>query len=322
MKRMILLLMVMLFASLSLVHAENQGIEKPAQIAQDAPPVTQLEVNFGVVGGYRYMRVIGSNVAVYDAPSGNIIRRYTDGYNFVTPRNEDGDWIEINPGEWVRARDLREVYPSYFAGVLIQGEPAVPFGWILVTHYASNTPGGSEVKEQAFRVTRYTLTNLYNATNVDGWIWYDIGGGRWIKQTMVSKIQRVGNPGFSGHWVAIDLYEQNIVAYEGDRMVFASLVSTGLPGTDTNTGTFQVWAQQANKPMSGERGGYGNYRLENVPYATFFDGDISIHGTYWHNGFGYRQSRGCVNMTITDAKWVYEWLGEAGGVYVYYSQSY
>jgi lipoprotein-anchoring transpeptidase ErfK/SrfK len=40
----------------------------------------------------------------------------------------------------------------------------------------------------------------------------------------------------------------------------------------------------------------------------YFDGGISLHGTYWHDLFGYRQSRGCVNLTISDARWLYEWL--------------
>jgi hypothetical protein len=42
----------------------------------------------------------------------------------------------------------------------------------------------------------------------------------------------------------------------------------------------------------------------------YFDDGISLHGTYWHDGFGYRRSRGCVNLSISDARWVYEWTGE------------
>jgi len=43
------------------------------------------------------------------------------------------------------------------------------------------------------------------------------------------------------------------------------------------------------------------------------DGGISLHGTYWHDIFGYRTSHGCVNMTISDAKWVYEFLADTYG---------
>lgn len=322
MKRFIssVLLFVLLTAAGS-VLAENPT----SSSHQDGPPVQQIEVNFGVVGGYRYLRVTGQNVPVYDAPRrGNLLYRFKGGYDFVTPRAESGDWVEINPGEWVQKDNLVEIYPSYFRGVVILAEPAIPFGWILVTHYASSTPGGEEMKgDPAFRVERYQVTNFYTAVpDANGLVWYDVGGGKWVRQTYVGKVQRVGNPGIGGRWVAVDLYEQTLVAYEGDTMVFATLVASGLPGNDTRPGVFDIWAKTANGAMSGLEGGYGNYRLENVPYAMYFDGDISLHGTYWHNGFGYRQSRGCVNLTISDARWLFDWLGDSGKVYVYYSQSY
>jgi hypothetical protein len=319
----IVMVLGVLIFSLGTALAAPSTPPAPLSLSQDMPPVQPIAVDFGVVGGYRYLRVVGQNVPVYDAPRGRVIRRFQGGYDFVTPRSQQGVWVEINPGEWVPQRYLQEVYPSYFTGVVIQAEPAAPWGWILVNQYASNTPGGPEIKEEGFRVRRYNITYFYNALAApDGLRWYDIGGGRWVRQTYVSKVQRVGNPGVSGRWVAVDLYEQNLVAYDGNTMVFATLVSSGLPGKDTNTGLFNIWAKESNAAMSGQQGGYGNYRLENVPYAMFFDGDISLHGTYWHNGFGYRQSRGCVNLTITDAHWLYEWFGAGGSVYVYYSGSY
>jgi lipoprotein-anchoring transpeptidase ErfK/SrfK len=68
-----------------------------------------------------------------------------------------------------------------------------------------------------------------------------------------------------------------------------------------------------------------------VPWVQYFDGSISLHGTYWHDLFGYRRSRGCVNLSISDARWVFEFL--TGGqpdqqgeilnhVYIYSSGEY
>jgi lipoprotein-anchoring transpeptidase ErfK/SrfK len=39
----------------------------------------------------------------------------------------------------------------------------------------------------------------------------------------------------------------------------------------------------------------------------YFTGAYSIHGTYWHHNFGHPMSHGCVNLTIDDARWFYEW---------------
>jgi len=322
----ILMMLALLSVSLTSLYAESVPTEPATTVAQGGAPVSPTEVNFGVVGGYRYLRVTGTNVPVYSSPTSlsSVLYRFEGGYDFVTPRGQTGSWVEINPGEWVHERHLYEVYPSYFTGVVINSEPAVPFGWILVSHYASATPAGPEVRDAGYYVEKYqSVQFVETAVDGEGWRWYNIGDGRWVKQTLVSKIQRIGNPGIGGRWVAVDLYEQNLVAYDGDRMVFATLISSGLPGTDTNPGVFDIWASNTNQVMDGASGGFGDYRLENVPYAMYFDGDISLHGTYWHNGFGYRQSRGCVNLTISDARWLYDWFGgDNGSVYVYYSQSY
>ena len=310
--RLILLMTVaLLFSGFSPVLAQDDG-----------PPVEAIGVDFGVVAGYRYLRVVSEDASVLDAPDGAVLYRFQGGFDFVTPRGKDGEWYEINAGEWLHESHVREVYASRFTGVRILGESALPWGWVLVGHYTSSEPGGPEVMEPDYWIDKYTLTYLYQTIAVDGWNWYDVGGGRWVKQTLVSKVGRAGNPGFSGRWVAVDLYEQNLTAYEGNTMVFATLVSSGLPGNDTNPGTFSVYARGANVPMNGRENGFGDYRLENVPYAMYFDDRISLHGTYWHNSFGYRRSRGCVNMTIGDARWLYDWLGEGGQVFVYYSQSY
>jgi hypothetical protein len=38
---------------------------------------------------------------------------------------------------------------------------------------------------------------------------------------------------------------------------------------------------------------------------------IALHGTFWHDRFGYKHSHGCVNMTILDAEWTFKWSENA-----------
>lgn len=45
-------------------------------------------------------------------------------------------------------------------------------------------------------------------------------------------------------------------------------------------------------------------------YFDMYNG-IALHGTYWHDRFGYKQSHGCVNMTILDAEWTFNWSAKA-----------
>ncbi len=54
-------------------------------------------------------------------------------------------------------------------------------------------------------------------------------------------------------WVHVDTDEQTLTAYEGDRMVFATLVSTGKKGWETPTGVFRVWLKVRHARMHGHR---------------------------------------------------------------------
>jgi hypothetical protein len=292
--------------------------------ADPKPPVASLTVDHGTVASYTYMQVIAEDpVTVYDAPNGSPLYEIDTGFNFVTPRSVQENWVEINAGEWVKHEHLESVEPSRFTGVFLQAEPARPFGWFLETMYTSTRPGGPPVWAAEQHVKRYEIAYIYATVNVDGLDWYLVGPGKWIEQRYMGLAKRIPRPPeIHGHWVAIDLYEQTLVAYEDDTMIFATLVASGLAGMSTGTGTFQVWGRRLNGPMSGAEGQPDFYQLENVPYALYFDGHISLHGTYWHDGFGYRRSHGCVNLSISDAHWLYDWLGVGGWVYVYYSRPY
>ncbi len=180
---------------------------------------------------------------------------------------------------------------------------------------------------------RYERVNIFSvAYDAEGWRWYMIGPNQWVKQTFVAKVQRTERPAeIEGRWVAVDLYEQTLVAYENDTPVYATLISSGLPATETNEGIFEIWARLPRDGMSGASGAPNAYALQSVPWVMYFDGGISLHGTYWHDLFGYRRSRGCVNLSISDARWLFNWLLDGANyrdesvvnkVYVYSSGQY
>ncbi len=128
-----------------------------------------------------------------------------------------------------------------------------------------------------------------------------------------------GHPNETGKWIDVHLSTQTLIAYEGQTPVYRALISSGLPATPTVTGRFRIWIKLLKTDMSGgskERGDY--YYLKDVPYVQYFYEDYALHGTYWHNNFGQPMSRGCVNLSIEDAKWLFEWtspkLPEGHGV--------
>jgi hypothetical protein len=283
---------------------------------------TLLEANLGAYTWFDYWRLTGGPVTVYDGPGGNPIFSIDEGFNFVSVISWEDDWAQINYGQWVPAQNLQSSEISSFAGVLVSEQPDRLFGWMALDTQPSRTPGGGRDRDASY-ILRYTPITVFAAAQADGWNWYLIGPEQWVEQRRVALVRRVARPeGVYGRWVAVDLYEQTAIAYEDDRMVFATLVSTGLPDWPTRKGLYSIWSRLEHGEMSGAEGRPDFYYLENVPWTMYFDGDISLHGTYWHDGFGYRHSHGCVNLSITDAAWFYEWTSEDTWVYVYSSGEY
>lgn len=109
-------------------------------------------------------------------------------------------------------------------------------------------------------------------------------------------------------WIRVDLSEQVVVAYEKEQPIRAFVVSTGLPGTPTVTGQFRIRMKVDEQSMIGGEGSM-YYNLPGVKWVQYFYEDYGFHGTYWHSNFGQPMSHGCVNMTDTDAKWLFDWAG-------------
>lgn len=113
--------------------------------------------------------------------------------------------------------------------------------------------------------------------------------------------------------IEVLLKEQIMVAYEVDRPVYMSRVSTGTafgaktfytpPGQYNTNGKFP--SRHMTHP---DRLDENAYDLPGVPWACYITSNgIAFHGTYWHNDFGRMRSHGCINLNLDAAKWVYRW---------------
>lgn len=233
-------------------------------------------------------------------------------------------WYKVDDNQWARGDTMHLYTEPQRTGFLVRGRPDRPFGWVMQQFYPSPAPD-TEPPADAPLVERYTFIELHGvAEGEDGWLWLDIGDGRWVKQTYLAIVDVTERPeevGEDEFWVAVDLFEETFAAYEGDRMVYAGLTATGLEGWETNEGLFTVYARHREWPMWGDEDG-DYYFLQDVPYTMFFDDEIALHGAYWHDSFGAPRSHGCVNMTPRDAEWVWNWSEKAPNdlwVYVFSS---
>jgi hypothetical protein len=278
-----------------------------------SPTVVEIPTDRQTLSNYSFWKVVGEQPLVFDAPHGNVLRDMGQGFNFVRVINNSDGWIQIGSGEWMRESDLEFRPASRYKGVQILNGLQNEFAWVLGNLFTSTYPGGPQDVEEGRLLLRYDRVNVFaEAHDENGWRWYMVGPDQWIEQRMVAKAFRIDRPeGVSGRWVAVDLYEQTLVAYEDDTPVFATIVGTGLPGWDTREGLFKVWAALDRDRMSGFAGAPSAYDLQSVPWVMYFDDAIALHGTYWHDGFGYRRSRGCVNLSISDARFIRYWFQEA-----------
>ena len=264
---------------------------------------------------FSFWRVGPQAVNLFDAPGGNVIGQIPAGFNFVHAINTEIEgWIQRLGGEWIKRDDAEYVRASSFTGYLLPEDWQYPFAIILdkTGIYTSLRPGESGSAESGYVTRRYDLVNIFaRQENGNGNVWYLIGPGQWLRQEFVAMFAPAEkSEDLSDRWLAVDLFEQTLIAYRGSTPVFATLVSSGLPDWSTNEGVFEIWARLDRDSMSGATGAPDAYALQDVPWTMYFDGSISVHGTYWHDDFGYRRSHGCVNLSISDARWLYEWTAE------------
>ncbi|MFA5131885.1 MAG: L,D-transpeptidase family protein [Candidatus Paceibacterota bacterium] len=114
----------------------------------------------------------------------------------------------------------------------------------------------------------------------------------------------------SSKHIIVDRSSQKLYAYDGDVLFMEEPVSTGIEGSLTPRGIFNIYRKTPSRYMQGPLIGISEkyYDLPGVPWNLYFteDGAV-IHGAYWHDHFGKRWSSGCVNMSPEKAKELYEW---------------
>ena len=88
------------------------------------------------------------------------------------------------------------------------------------------------------------------------------------------------------------------------------LVNTGVPGANTQDGTFQVFQHVPFSDMKGTDVTGTTYTDPHVPWASYFNGGDALHG-FPRATYGWPQSNGCVEMQISTAGalWPYTPIG-------------
>ncbi len=288
-------------------------------------PTYRLERHDPVVD-YTYAR-IAADAPLFATPddglAGNVKKSLGKGLIFVnlvsTVQAGDQTFYQIRSGEYVRAGDVSVVRPTEFQGLGFEANPAYPFGWVVSAVRPSALPGAVEPK-QGVLLTKRKVVQIYAVQHVGDYDWYLVGSNQWVEQRKIAKVDLNPPPaGVSGKWIQVNLFEQTLAAYEDNRLVYATLVSSGLDKWYTVPGLFQIYIRLETDRMRGsyEPDGSDYYYLEAVPWVMYFDGSRALHGEYWHDRLGFKRSHGCVNLAPLDARWLYDWAPQGTSVWVY-----
>jgi len=282
--------------------------------------VVETEVSEDSVTNYAFAYIRPLPAATYRHPEEAAIglppvRQFLAGDNWVSVMGSleyNGQhWYEINTDEYILADHVAFTNPSRFHGVILGSQPAYPFAWINRNVYASSVPDAPGRSDAHY--LRYGLVTIF-AQEIRGVnMWYMIGPDAWIEQSYVSRVDVDPRPegvGPGEKWIEINTYEQTLAAYEGDRMVFATLVSSGKGINWTPNGLTKIWGKLPTTPMINRDVPPDSplwYYLEDVEYTQYFKGAYALHAAYWHDAFSFTRSHGCVNLATLDAKWLFGW---------------
>lgn len=121
----------------------------------------------------------------------------------------------------------------------------------------------------------------------------------------------------TGKLITVDIGKQKVFAWEGGKIVFETVASTGMRYTPTVVGTFKIQRKVAVQDMKGNYPPYPPYSLKNVPNVMYFYKAYALHGAYWHNKFGMRVTHGCVNVPVAASTWLFNWADVGTQVVVF-----
>jgi lipoprotein-anchoring transpeptidase ErfK/SrfK len=271
-----------------------------------------LDKDFGG-GGSRWWKTTGGLLAPYER-----VMVYKQASDF------HGIWMDDNASGAAVARAMDDAgtpAPAPKKEIADLAKPGSKAQIGIITMYKSKKYIVATSKKAVTTgdpISRHSVLRLTGeSVSVNGATYDETDDGWWMKASEGVKT----NPGSppkdlkdGEKWVDVNVRTQTLVAYEGDKPVFATAVSTGLEDKadkekdhHTPPGTFRIREKHIAATMDGDVASDGPYSIEDVPWIMYFNGSYALHGAFWHNQFGRTKSHGCVNLAPQDAKALFAW---------------
>ncbi len=230
-------------------------------------------------------------------------------------------WYKTTKGLVAPADRFWQTAGFKFQGVeLSEGGFRLPVAWPYGGRKTAPTyliAEGDKTAKNGPSVDTFTALQLTGREQeLGGTRYLELAKGGWVKAIHV-RVTRPGPPPAelkaNERWVDVNVKTQTLVLFEGERPVFATLVSTGKESSvkakdhRTPLGTWRIREKHLTTTMDGDGSAAGDlpYSIEDVPYVLYYYNSYALHTAFWHHNFGVQMSHGCVNMAPLDAKRVF-----------------
>jgi L,D-transpeptidase catalytic domain len=228
-------------------------------------------------------------------------------------QEQSGDYHRTVRGRYIPADKLAQAKPSTFSGFLIDVDNPLPQVFVV--------GGGVKLLKRekedgpfknAEKVTRLSRLPYYGETQRRNRRYIQVADDRFLSSRVAAVVRQVERPeevGEDERWIDVDISEQTLVAYEGNKPVFATLISSGRKDFDTPEGSFIIYSKHVTITMDDTQAGDEAYSIEDVPWTQYFEEGYALHAAFWHNRFGRVRSHGCINLPPADARRLFLWTG-------------
>ncbi|HVY48395.1 MAG TPA: L,D-transpeptidase, partial [Minicystis sp.] len=242
--------------------------------------------------------------------------------------------FEANGRAWLLSTDLtfvpadrvRPFAPSAFHGTRLgEGAARLPIAWmktfsrpkfVLAGGAANKT--GAEWPARAFAELTGRSETLDGERYLETRERTDAGEPVWVSTRDATVVEPADKLPFvvkaDERWIVVSLSQGTLVAYDGLRPVYATLVSPGkggipVKGRDpvqagtTPLGAYRITFKDRAATMSPDKkGDPRTLVIADVPFTQYFAPPFALHAAYWHERFGEPTSAGCVNLSPIDAE--------------------
>lgn len=243
-----------------------------------------------------------------------VVKEYMNAGFYVTKAGEEikseRRFLRTTRGSYARKYQLGQKEAAKFRGKLVDETQPLPIHFIrrempLMKREAANSDVLVKTDDAPPRLATWKFVRKLHVGTVE---YFEDADGLLMRAYAVGEAHKIKRPpgiGQEDHWVHVDLSEQTLVAYIGDVPVFATLVSTGKTPGMTPVGVHRVQIKHIATSMRDQPIEDEAYSIDDVPWTQYFAGSVALHGAFWHAGFGIERSHGCVNLSTSDARWLF-----------------